>query len=68
VRDTLRNDFVAAIAKLQPDDTEGESIEPPFPLPWCVRRAGCSRRPSRRLPCSLSCLFASGIRTSWHGR
>ena len=68
VRDTLRNDFVAAIAKLQPSDMEGESIVPPFPLPWCARRAGCSRRPPRSLPCSLSRPPDSGIRTSWRGR
>ena len=68
VRDTLRNNFVAAIAKLQPDDTEGESILPPFPLPWCVRREGCSRRLPCSLPRSLSRPLSSGTRTSWPGR
>lgn len=35
VRDTLRNDFIAAIAKLEPAEAEDENVVPPFPLPWC---------------------------------
>lgn len=36
IREELRNNFVAAIAGLSPEEADGETITPPFALPWCA--------------------------------
>ena len=62
VRDTLRNHFVSAIARLDPAEADGETIQPPVPLPWCVvTRDGCTLLetltlfpPARRYPDDLA--------------
>ena len=43
IREELRTNFVAAIAGLSAEEADGESITPPFALPWCgvARRRGC---------------------------
>jgi hypothetical protein len=39
IRDTLRTDFVAAIAGMGGAVVEGDVVQPPHPLPWCATRA-----------------------------
>jgi hypothetical protein len=38
IRDTLRTDFVNAIAGMDGQMLEGDVVQPPFPLPWCAAR------------------------------
>jgi len=75
VRDTLRNDFVSAIAKLVPSDAEGECIAPPFPLPWCAQsgagaaRAGAAAHAAAAQPPPAALTpRRAGTRTRWRGR
>ena len=42
IRDKLRSDFVTAIAAIRPAD-EGETVQPPFALPWCAARRGAAQ-------------------------
>jgi hypothetical protein len=79
IREELRNNFVAAIAGLSPEEADGETITPPFALPWCaaallgvakalrrgIRRS--RRRFERPNPFALRAL-AAGIPTRWRGR
>jgi 16S rRNA C967 or C1407 C5-methylase (RsmB/RsmF family) len=57
IREELRNNFVAAIAGLSPEEADGETITPPFALPWCAAALqGVAKALRRGIQRSRRCL------------
>ena len=53
IREELRTNFVAALSGLSAEEADGESITPPFSLPWFVAaplRVRHSAQPPRHEP------------------